>query len=136
MASIATATSTTASTGPSASSSPEYIPSAIPPTSFANFARYWWQRSDRTAAIAERRVLQNILVPKQRSLLARLYQVPLDAAGTKRINTLLLQPQTNGSTFQLETMENADIANDHATDNKNNLVMCHGYGAGLGFFYR
>ncbi|ORZ00480.1 Alpha/Beta hydrolase protein [Syncephalastrum racemosum] len=136
MASIATANNTTDTTPSTSSPSSDFIPSAIPPTSFANFARYWWQRSDRTAAIAERRVLQNILVPKQRSLLARLYQVPIDSAGTKRINTLLLQPRKTGDTFQLETVENADIASEHATDKQSNLVMCHGYGAGLGFFYR
>ncbi|KAI9316780.1 Alpha/Beta hydrolase protein [Dichotomocladium elegans] len=132
------------------------LPAVIPPTTHLNFLRNWWQRSDHTAAIAETRLLHYALQPTemfQQPVIGRLFRVPLGTDGhsspdrnTPTINTLYLRQNRRNAPFapseelfelhpenSLDTLHNDLKASDSDTKS---LVMCHGYGAGLGFFYR
>ncbi|CDS11605.1 hypothetical protein LRAMOSA03868 [Lichtheimia ramosa] len=121
------------------------LPAVIPPTSRLNFIRTWWQRSDQTAAIAEARLLHHALQPTEifkGAVIGKLVQVPLDDSNKNQriVNTLYLRrnPDSSSSSFDLDT-ENTTvdtIKEDLKGSQDKNLVICHGYGAGLGFFYR
>ncbi|KAI8139653.1 Alpha/Beta hydrolase protein [Fennellomyces sp. T-0311] len=120
------------------------LPATIPPTSRLNFLRNWWQQSEHTATIAEARLLHRIpLYNPQSPLIGHVTKVPLDdrsrdlkEKGARLVNTLHLR-SSEKEHFELDT--NADMTK-FTQGLKNNqtrsLVVCHGYGAGLGFFYR
>ncbi|KAI8580565.1 hypothetical protein K450DRAFT_236239 [Umbelopsis ramanniana AG] len=105
------------------------LPAVIPPTSHLNFLRTWWQRSDKTSEIAESRLLNHYLT---KNVIARVDRV--DIGGENRfINTLVVEKANNKNLSRGEVEHGS---NDGPVDDKKALVMCHGYGAGLGFFYK
>ncbi|KAI8970861.1 Alpha/Beta hydrolase protein, partial [Pilobolus umbonatus] len=127
------------------------LPEVIPPTSRFNLIKNWWHRSDKTSSIAEARIIRrlydtNTLQKITTPIMARIGRVSIDnedreGKKAREVNTLYISQQSNQSKkFQFE----AEPVSDHLTtliqkegdDNTKNLVMCHGYGAGLGFFYK
>lgn len=126
------------------------FPATIPPTSHFNFFKHWWQRSEKTASIAEARVIQrshNALpdAPSDIPTFARIARISIDKEDgfssryAKQINTLYISQQPNQATpFQFNPHPQNLLEEIHKenSDNQRNLVICHGYGAGLGFFYR
>ncbi|CAG8440143.1 3047_t:CDS:2 [Diversispora eburnea] len=91
--------------------------------------RHWLMRSDRTFEASEARLLSRlrffILGEKtdtsELKTTARVGLVDLDGDGKRKINTLVID-NNNGTIAEVQE--------------KKNLVMCHGFGGGLGFFYR
>ncbi|PHZ09475.1 alpha/beta-hydrolase [Rhizopus microsporus ATCC 52813] len=66
-------------------------------------------------------------------------RIALDDEKKKLINTLYITQQPNqDAPYRFEPGHTADLESIIKQDDKDtkNLVMCHGYGAGLGFFYR
>lgn len=121
------------------------LPAAIPPTSKLNFLRHWWQRSEKSANIAEARIIKRIYdalpgVVNQIPTVARIGRISIDNEDKKQINTLYItqnQKQDIPYKFEAERTSDLDSIIRQEDDNSNrNLVICHGYGAGLGFFYR
>lgn len=128
------------------------FPATIPPTSRWNFFKYWWQRSEATAGIAEARIIQrmhgalpNSVSPSSIPTFARIARISIDKengfskAYSKKINTLYISQQPNQSTPFRFNPHPEDLLGEiqkEKTENQRNLVICHGYGAGLGFFYR
>jgi len=105
------------------------LPAVIPPTSHLNFLRNWWHRSDKTSEIAESRLLRRYLTP---NVVARIDRV--DIGGQNRlINTLIVEKSSENDANRGKIQHG--FAENDAGDKKA-LVMCHGYGAGLGFFYK
>lgn len=123
----------------------------IPPTSGLNFLRTWWQRSDRTSAIAEARLLNRIgedspTDADAKPLVGSLVKVPLndDAATMEKknvkeerfVNTLYLRSGDNknnnesGAPFVLQQDSGMEVIENDRQSTQRNLVMCHGYGAG------
>ncbi|KAI9490194.1 Alpha/Beta hydrolase protein [Zychaea mexicana] len=120
------------------------LPATIPPTSRINFLRNWWQRSDHTSSIAEARLLHRIpLYAAQLPLIGRAVRVPLDdrsadlgEKGARLVNTLHLRA-SDKEDFKLDTQADMKtFTQGIQRGGTQNLVLCHGYGAGLGFFYR
>lgn len=69
---------------------------------------------------------------------ARIGRIPIDDEGKSQINTLYITQRPEQDTpyqFEAERATNLDTIIQQENNNKN-LVICHGYGAGLGFFYR
>ncbi|KAG1300083.1 hypothetical protein G6F66_000288 [Rhizopus arrhizus] len=121
------------------------LPAAIPPTSKLNFLRHWWQRSEKSANIAEARIIKRIYdalpgVVNQIPTVARIGRISIDNEDKKQINTLYItqnHKQDIPYKFEAERTPDLDSIIRQEDDNSNrNLVICHGYGAGLGFFYR
>lgn len=124
----------------------------IPPTTRFNFIKNWWIRSEKTSSIAEARIIQRIYgaLPDTTigiPIFARIGRISIDKEKFttnkfgRQINTLYISQQPKQQVafdFEAEpsnldeTIQN-DIKKDPST---RNLVMCHGYGAGLGFFFR
>lgn len=126
------------------------IPAVIPPTTRINFIKNWWHRSDKTSSIAQARLLQRMYNalphPAQVPIYARVGRISIDKENiystklARQVNTLYIsqQPQQN-KPFQFESEPTTDLLEDIRQENganKKNLVICHGYGAGLGFFYK
>ncbi|KAL0083007.1 Alpha/Beta hydrolase protein [Phycomyces blakesleeanus] len=137
-----------------------HLPPVIPPTSYLNFLKTWWKRNDKTSAIAERRLLHFLYTgpesyssfPKPTPLIGRILRVNLDSPGTNTtkvdkskeriVNTFHLfsapNPLPDQPMFKHEP-ETGDIKSsieEASETSTKNLVVCHGYGAGLGFFYK
>ncbi|CAM0138868.1 unnamed protein product [Umbelopsis sp. WA50703] len=94
-----------------------------------NFLKSWWKRSDKTSEIAEIRLLKRYM---SSNVTARVGRV--DIGGKNRlINTLVVEKASASDPNRGEIMQGSVPTH---TDDKKALVMCHGYGAGLGFFYR
>ncbi|ORX48515.1 alpha/beta-hydrolase [Hesseltinella vesiculosa] len=123
------------------------LPAVIPPTTRFNFLKNWWQRSAQTASHAEGRLLQR-LVPVMdemqyvhpTSVVARSMRVPLGATNNF-VNTFMVsakQEQDNQPRLLWDgrTDWTAQDKADVRQQKGKNLVICHGYGAGLGFFYK
>ncbi|CAO3646773.1 unnamed protein product [Mucor hiemalis] len=124
----------------------------IPPTSRLNFIKNWWQRSEKTSSIAEARIIQRIYGALPVSTIgiptfARIGRISIDKEKmannryARQINTLYISQQpTQQVAFEFESEPSnleETIKNDIMKDpSARNLVMCHGYGAGLGFFFR
>ncbi|RHZ61861.1 hypothetical protein Glove_345g15 [Diversispora epigaea] len=104
-------------------------PAPSPNVRFASL-RHWFMRSDRTFEASEARLLSRLrffilgekTVASELKTTARVGLVDLDGDGIRKINTLVIDQEFNESTA--------------VTQEKKNLVMCHGFGGGLGFFYR
>ncbi|CAO3617080.1 unnamed protein product [Cunninghamella blakesleeana] len=133
------------------------MPSVIPPTSRLNFIKNWWQRSQITSLYAEGRLLQRMIPQenhpheKYRPLIARTINVPINH-GAHIINTFTLSPlskhhyedDNNNNNIKSQPLvwdANTTVdssQNQHFKEEKTekNLVIMHGYGAGLGFFYK
>lgn len=134
------------------------MPAVIPPTSRLNFIKNWWQRSPTTALHAEGRLLQRMIpTPNNfvhpvlnkyqnqqqhyRPLIARSINVPINN-GAHIINTFTLSPLSSSDTksplvWDANTTINSENNQSFKEEKtNNNLVICHGYGAGLGFFYK
>lgn len=128
------------------------LPAVIPPTTRFNFIKNWWHRSEKTSSIAEARIIQRIYGALPDTTIgiptfARVGRIPIDKEQlgsnklARQVNTLYISQQPKQDiAFKFEaepsTLE-ADIQKDLKQDpSAHNLVMCHGYGAGLGFFYR
>lgn len=117
------------------------LPAVIPPTSRLNFLKNWWQRSDKTSAIAEARLLHRISqstlsLKAPVPIVANLLRVPLDdneppnTKSARLVNTLHLKAAPDQKApFVLNTEEN-DIESIKDKGDSKNLVICHGYGAG------
>ncbi|KAI9468508.1 MAG: Alpha/Beta hydrolase protein [Benjaminiella poitrasii] len=135
---------------PELSTAFQVLPAVIPPTTRFNFIKNWWQRSEKSSNIAQARIIQRIpsALPSLQPttaipILARVGRISIDLNDTttkqaRQINTLYISQQpTQLSPFRFES-ESADLLDSiqQETSNQNNLVICHGYGAGLGFFYR
>lgn len=117
------------------------LPAVIPPTSRLNFLKNWWQRSDKTSAIAEARLLHRISqstlsLKAPVPIVANLLRVPLDdneppnTKSARLVNTLHLKAAPDQTApFVLNTEEN-DIESIKDKGDSKNLVICHGYGAG------
>ncbi|CAO3589532.1 unnamed protein product [Absidia cylindrospora] len=87
---------------------------------------------------------QNSLCP----LVGRSVAIPVGNASY--VNTFTLSPLTNSTKLPMPDTALTSVVWDHTTtweesdkeavttrgENSKNLVMCHGYGAGLGFFYK
>ncbi|KAI8086614.1 Alpha/Beta hydrolase protein [Halteromyces radiatus] len=123
------------------------LPAVIPPTTRLNFLKNWWQRSATSAGHAEARLLQRMVprlpsLPAYQPLKGRSVQVPVGDAGY--VNTFILTPLLNSTSITSPLVWDYNTTWDHTDKNnvaahgKNtqNLVICHGYGAGLGFFYK
>ncbi|KAI9256114.1 Alpha/Beta hydrolase protein [Helicostylum pulchrum] len=128
------------------------LPAVIPPTTRFNFIKNWWHRSEKSSSIAEARIVQRIYGASPETTIgiptfARVGKISLDkeitttSKSARLVNTLYISQQPKQDTaFQFESEPNqleSIIQNDLSQNpNDKNLVMCHGYGAGLGFFYR
>jgi cardiolipin-specific phospholipase len=128
------------------------LPAVIPPTTRFNFIKNWWHRSEKTSSIAEARIIQRIYSALPDTTIgiptfARVGKISIDkeqlasSKFARQINTLYISQQPKQQTaFEFEAEPNnmeATIKKDVEQDpTAHNLVMCHGYGAGLGFFYR
>lgn len=128
------------------------LPAVIPPTTRFNFIKNWWHRSEKTSSIAEARIIQRIYGALPDTTIgiptfARVGKISIDKEKlasnkyARQINTLYISQQPKQQTAfefesepqNMETTIKKDLQQDPAA---HNLVMCHGYGAGLGFFYR
>lgn len=125
------------------------LPAVIPPTTRFNFIKNWWHRSEKTSSIAEARIIQRIYgaLPNAKPsipIYARVGRISIDSENifstklARQINTLYISQQPSQTKpFEFESEPKEDLINDIQNESSNhNLVMCHGYGAGLGFFYR
>ncbi|CAO0794291.1 unnamed protein product [Mucor circinelloides] len=125
------------------------LPAVIPPTTRFNFIKNWWHRSEKTSSIAEARIIKRIYgaLPDAKSsipIYARVGRISIDSENifssklARQINTLYISQQpSQAKPFEFESEPKQDLINDIKSESSNhNLVMCHGYGAGLGFFYR
>lgn len=123
----------------------------IPPTSRLNFIKNWWQRSEKTSSIAEARIIQRIYGALPTSAIgiptfARIGKISIDKEKlttkyARQINTLYISQQPRQQVpfdFESEPDNLEEIIQKDIQDQpeNHNLVMCHGYGAGLGFFFR
>ncbi|KAI7892042.1 Alpha/Beta hydrolase protein [Mucor mucedo] len=128
------------------------LPAVIPPTTRFNFIKNWWHRSEKTSSIAQARIIQRIYGALPDSTIgiptfARVGRIPIDKEQVvssrlaREVNTLYISQQPKQDTAfkfesepgNLETVIQHDLKQDPSA---HNLVMCHGYGAGLGFFFR
>jgi cardiolipin-specific phospholipase len=128
------------------------LPAVIPPTSRFNFVKNWWHRSEKTSSIAEARIIKRVYdalpIPSsqlpQVPIYARVGRISIDSENmlstklARQINTLYISQQPQQSApFHFISEPKPDLLQDIQSENaQHNLVMCHGYGAGLGFFYR
>ncbi|KAI8064803.1 Alpha/Beta hydrolase protein [Gilbertella persicaria] len=129
------------------------LPAVIPPTTKLNFIKNWWHRSEKTASIAEARIIKRIygalpLAGPQTPIYARIGRISIDRQTllsnktARQVNTLYISQQHHQSIpFRFEAEPRQDLLEDIQHETKENhgirnLVICHGYGAGLGFFYR
>ncbi|KAK4518299.1 uncharacterized protein ATC70_001651 [Mucor velutinosus] len=125
------------------------LPAVIPPTTRLNFIKNWWHRSEKTSSIAEARIIKRIYgalpdVKPSIPIYARVGRISIDSENifssklARQINTLYISQQpSQAKPFEFESEPKQDLINDIKNESSNhNLVMCHGYGAGLGFFYR
>ncbi|KAI8351492.1 Alpha/Beta hydrolase protein [Choanephora cucurbitarum] len=129
------------------------LPAVIPPTTRLNFIKNWWHRSEKTASIAEARIIKRIygalpLSLEQTPIYARVGRISIDkqpnlsSKVARQVNTLYISQQPKQSVpFRFEAEPKQDLLEDIQNETKENpniknLVICHGYGAGLGFFYR
>ncbi|KAI8335520.1 Alpha/Beta hydrolase protein [Chlamydoabsidia padenii] len=124
------------------------LPAVIPPTTRMNFLKNWWHRSVMSASHAEGRLLQRIVPPSLPAtslypLVGRSVAVPIGNASY--VNTFTLSPLSSNDNPTLAPLvwdytttwtEDDQKAVAARGNNSNNLVICHGYGAGLGFFYK
>ncbi|CAG8469834.1 16991_t:CDS:2 [Dentiscutata erythropus] len=105
---------------------------------------------------------KTVATPKDSKTVARVGLVDLDGDGKRMINTLVIDQSGNDfaiengkvtqaknqswtvndigyspiSQTQLSVQSDTTAINDKPPSSIKNLVICHGYGAGLGFFYR
>jgi cardiolipin-specific phospholipase len=113
-----------------------------------NFLKNWWQRSVMSASHAEGRLLQRIAPPSASPLyplIGRSVAVPI--GNSNHVNTFTLGPASkdNGSAADAtpliwnytnswtEEDMNAVAAGGNG---RKNIVLAHGYGAGLAFMYK
>ncbi|CAJ0847203.1 12345_t:CDS:2, partial [Entrophospora sp. SA101] len=110
-------------------------------------APHWYSRSEQTYEAAEARLLSKMQyygmegkttgTPGDSKTIVRIGLVDLDGDGVRKINTLSVDNELG---FTLISQTNLSVRSHTAAFNENspakNLVMCHGFGAGLGFFYR
>jgi cardiolipin-specific phospholipase len=121
------------------------LPAVIPPTTRFNFIKNWWHRSNETASVAEARIIKRIYgalpLTTNLPLSAHIGRVPIDKKNdTKQVNTLYISQKQSSTNFEFQHDVQGDellkIMKEETNAETKNLVMCHGYGAGLGFFYR
>ncbi|CAO3626728.1 unnamed protein product [Cunninghamella echinulata] len=100
------------------------MPAVIPPTSRLNFIKNWWQQSPTTALHAEGRLLQRMMPTS-------------DSFVHPVLNKYQNQQQQQQYLWDANTTVNSENNQSFKEEKtNNNLVICHGYGAGLGFFYK
>ncbi|CAG8439772.1 530_t:CDS:2 [Funneliformis mosseae] len=121
-------------------------PAPSPNVRFASL-RHWYSRSEQTLEASEARLLSRLAYfkidgktvgsPENSKTTARVGLVDLDDTddSDETLNYEQLgftdMPQTD-----LKVQSNTTTVNEEKNPSIKNLVMCHGFGGGLGFFYR